>query len=135
MSQRQAITDHLAAALRAALPDVTLGINKVDSFGEDELPAVNLTRQSENRERNGAGRRCELQLQLRLYTSGRDRVAKAEAIEEAAIEALEALTPKAIGADRIDVGDVDFDEAIASAPHESTRIGITVWYSRPARKL
>ena len=130
MSQRETIVQALAAALVPALSPVPVLVNHAERLPESALPALVVKRRSENRERAGVTVRCELSLTLTILTRGRDRIERADAIEDAVRAALEGVPPTSFGALRVTVDDADFDDEMAADPHETTRLGVTVWYDR-----
>lgn len=130
MGPRETLVQALGAAITAALSGVPVLVNHAERVPESALPTVIIKRRSESRELLGINVRCELSLNLHILTRGRDRINQADTIEDAIRAALSDAPPRHYGALRISVDDADFDDEMAADPHETTRLGLTVWYDR-----
>ena len=126
MSPRESLIQNLSAALQGALAPVAVLVNHAERVPESALPVVIVKRRSESRERAGVNVRCELSLQLHILTRGRSRTEREESIRKT----LEGVPANSFGAVRVLVDDADFDDEMASDPHETTRLGVSVWYDR-----
>ena len=130
MSPRESLIQNLSAALQGALAPVPVLVNHAERVPDSALPVVIVKRRSESRERAGVNVRCELSLQLHILTRGRSRTERADEIEETIRKTLEGVPANSFGAVRVLVDDADFDDEMASDPHETTRLGVSVWYDR-----
>lgn len=139
MKRRSQIQRDIAARI-GSLPemaDVLFCIDREDPFEVDHLPAVNLTRVSDElREVVGdpsggaASLSRRLTLSLDLYAEGESRFGMLDRVEEAILRCLLTLDPiRTLQADRVSVGASEFEQESFLSPVCATRIPITIDYT------
>ncbi|MEO4030696.1 hypothetical protein ABH313_21925 [Chromobacterium vaccinii] len=139
MKRRSQIQRDIAARI-GSLPemaDVLFCIDREDPFEVDHLPAVNLTRVSDellevvgDPSGGAASLSRRLTLSLDLYAEGESRFGLLDNVEEAVIRCLLTLDPvRALQADRVSVGGADFDQETLLSVVCATRFPITIDYT------
>ncbi|MBA8734227.1 hypothetical protein [Chromobacterium violaceum] len=139
MKRRSQMQGELAARI-VSLPEmagVLFCVDREDPFEEDHLPAVNLTRVSDELQEvvgdpsgGAASLSRRLTLSLDLYAEGESRFGLLDNVEEAILRCLLTLDPvPALRADRIRVGVSEFEQESFLSPVCATRIPITIDYT------
>ncbi|WP_158677681.1 hypothetical protein [Chromobacterium vaccinii] len=139
MKRRSQMQGELAARI-GSLPEmagVLFCVDREDPFEEDHLPAVNLTRVSDEPQQVVGDPLCgaaslsrRLTLSLDLYAEGESRFGLLDSVEEAVIRCLLMLDPVCtLRADRVNVGASEFEQESFLSLVCATRIPITIDYT------